>query len=275
MIARKMLVGLGLAGVLASGPLPASAQKAAGTESSPPEPIVTDRPTVGASAEVVPVQSFQLEAGYLFSRSGSNTDATDTHVLPDLLARYGIARAVEVRLVTAGWTIQKTSSGEVSGFSDISVGAKIALAEERDARPQMGLLVELSLPSGAEEFTNDYVIPKVLFLGANSLGHRLGLTYNIGPTLVTEDRNGETDTNIDLNYAVALSRPVGGGATLFGELYGTFAGGSDRSNSHNFQAGITLLLSPVVQIDVRGGVGLSGSELDWLVGAGLAFRVPR
>ena len=83
-----------------------------------------------------------------------------------------------------------------------------------------------------------------------------------------------SDSNVDLNYAVALSGSVGGPFSLFGEFYGALASGSGRPDRHNFQAGTTILLSNLFQIDIRGGVGLVDNEPDWLVGAGLAFRVP-
>jgi len=68
---------------------------------------------------------------------------------------------------------------------------------------------------------------------------------------------------------------LGGGLSLFGEFYGAFAFGANGLNRHSIQAGTTILLSPRFQIDIRGGVGLVENVPDWLVGAGLAFRVPR
>ena len=73
---------------------------------------------------------------------------------------------------------------------------------------------------------------------------------------------------------MALSGSVGGPFNLFGEIYGAFAFGTNRSDSHSFQAGTTVLLSPLFQIDFRAGIGQSKNENGWLVGAGLAFRVP-
>ena len=240
-----------------------------------PEPMVADRPTDSASPVVVPPQTFQVEAGYKVSRTDDDSGSTDVQVLPDLLARYGISTKVELRLVAAGWTVQRGASGDASGFSDISLGTKIELAERSGMRPDMGLLVEVSLPVGQSDFTSGYVIPRVLFLGASSFSDRHGLTYNLGPSFVTEQGNGETETHVDLNYAVALSGSIGGGVSLFGEFYGAFVSGSDRLDRHSFQAGTTILLSPRFQIDIRGGIGLVNNEPDWLVGAGLAFRVPR
>jgi hypothetical protein len=235
---------------------------------------MTDRPTDSAAPVLVPRRAFQLELGYKWSRLDTDSGRTDTHLLPDLLARYGISRKAEARLVASGWSFQSGDTAGPDGFNDISLGAKFALAEERGHRPQMALLVDLSVPVGHSAYTNDRVIPKVLFLGANTLTDRLGVTYNVGPSVVTSESDCQSDTNIDLNYAVALGGSTGGPVTLFGELFGAFVSGSNRSDRHNFQAGATALLSPHFQIDIRGGVGLVDNEPDWLVGAGLAFRVP-
>jgi hypothetical protein len=269
------LVGFGLSVVLVSSLTPVSARSSAKTENPPPGPIITDRPTATASPVVVPPQTFQLEAGYLFSRSGGGSEATDVQELPDLLLRYGITSTVEIRLVAAGLTIQKGVDGELTGYSDIKIGTKIALADGSGARPQMGLLIDVTLPVGSREFSSGEVIPTVLFLGANNLSRHLDLTYNIGPSIITEERSGSKEINVDLNYTVALSRSVGGGVSLFAEFFGAIAFGSDRSGYLDFKAGTTILLSRRVQIDFRAGVGLSGDDPDWLVGAGFAFRIPR
>jgi hypothetical protein len=223
---------------------------------------------------LVPRRTFQLETGYKSSRTTEAPGSLDVRVLPDLLARYGINKKVELRLAAAGWTIESGSTENATGFSDISLGTKIALADERGKRPQMGLLVDVSLPVGHSDLTSSYVLPKVVFLGANSLSDRMGLTYNLGPSLVTAGSDGESETNVELEYAVALSGAVGGPFSLFGELYGAFTFSSNLPDRHSFQAGTTILLSPLFQIDIRGGLGLVENEPDWLVGAGLAFRVP-
>ena len=271
---RRVLVSLGLYGVLVTTSPIVSAQPGETTDSPPPGPIVTDRPTASASPLVVPHSTFQLETGYKLSRTRDSSGTTNARVLPDLLMRYGINKRVEARVAAAGWTFESGPNERATGFSDISLGAKIALADERGKRPQMGLLVGVSLPTGHSDHTGGTVAPRVLFLGSNSLSDRLGLTYNIGPSLVASTNNGESDTDSELEYAVALSGPVGGPFSLFAELFGAFTFDSKLLDRHSFQAGTTILLSPRFQIDIRGGLGLVENEPDWLVGAGLAFRVP-
>ena len=75
---------------------------------------------------------------------------------------------------------------------------------------------------GAVDFTDEYVIPKVLLLATHTLSDRLGLTWNLGPSVVTRKENDVTKTDVTLNYAVALSGAIGGPFTLFGEVYGNF-----------------------------------------------------
>jgi len=236
--------------------------------------IATDRPTDSASPGLVPWRTLQFETGYKFTRFGGDGEQSDSHTAPDLLVRYGINKRVEARLFVTGWTFQDASTGDHDGFNDVSLGAKIALAEEKGRRPQMGLLVDVSLPVGHSEFTSDYVIPKVLFLAAHGLTDRVGLTYNIGPSLVTSKEDGGSRTDVDLHYAVALNGATGGPVTFFGEVYGAFAFRGDRLDRHVLQTGATVLLHRSFQIDFRIGLGLVDNEPDWLAGAGLAFRLP-
>jgi hypothetical protein len=269
----RALLALSFTAVLLVSPRPAGGQS---SEKEPPQagPIVTDRPTDSAAPVLVPSRTFLLDRGYKWSRIDDDSGRADTHLLPDLLARYGISRKVEARLVAAGWSFQSGDAAGPDGFNDISLGAKFALAEERGRRPQMALLVDLSLPVGDFEYTNDDVIPKILFLGASTLTDRLGVTYNVGTSVVTSTINCESESNVDLNYAVALNGSTGGPFSFFAELYGALVSGSDRQDRHSFQAGTTILLSRIFQIDFRGGAGLSDAEPDWFVGAGLAFQVP-
>jgi hypothetical protein len=257
------------------GPSDVFAQIADEDAAASKTPIVTDRPTDSVSPVLVPRGTFQIEAGYKLTRIENHPGQTDSWEFPDLLVRFAINEKFEARLFTSGWAFHNGPSGKQDGFADITLGTKIALAKEQRHRPQMGLLVDVSLPVGHSDITNDFVIPKVLFLGASSLTERLALTYNFGPSLVTsKDDSGTRSSDWDLRYAVALSGATKGSVSLFGEVYGAFASGDNRPNGHNFQAGAALLLTPILQLDIRGGFGLVDSVPDWLFGVGIAFRLP-
>jgi hypothetical protein len=253
---------------------PASADMAADVTSAKEKPLVTDRPTDSASPELVPPRMLQVELGYKLTRLDVKSGRTDTQELPDLLTRVGIHERFEARLTATGWTFKNIDTRKQNGFNDLSLGAKIALASGAGTRPQMALLADVSLPLGQPGFTDDYVIPKILLLATHTLADRLGLTWNLGPSLVTRKTGNVTQTDVTLNYAVALSGAVGGPVGLFGEVYGKFAFGQEAPDSHTIQVGTTVLLGRNWQVDVRGGVGMVDNVPDWLAGAGLAFRLP-
>jgi hypothetical protein len=261
-------------GVLFASTSPVAAESEAEQAASSPTPIVTDRPTDSASPELVPRHAWQFEMGYKFSRADGDSGRVDTQELPDLLIRFGINERIEARFVGTDWTLKDQATGKEDGLSDITLGAKFALAEERGRRPQMALLADVSLPVGGSGFSDDYVIPRVLFLATNNLTDRLGLTYNFGPKLVTSNDDDGRRSDLDFNYAVALSGPISGPLSLFGEIFGVVASGRGRPDSHTFQAGALLLVKPNSQLDIRGGIGLVDNVPKWLVGAGLAFRLP-
>ena len=263
-----------LSGVLLAGPAVLFAQNSEESAATAPGPIVTDRPTDSAAPELVPRHTLQLELGYKFTRLDTEGGRTDTQELPDLLARFGINERVEARLTATGWSFKDLETGDQDGFNDISLGAKIALAEERGNRPQMALLADVSVPVGGAGLTDDYVIPKVLLLATHTLTDRLALTWNLGPSIVTRKKDDTTKTDVTLNYAVALSGGVGGPFSLFGEVFGKLDFGQNLPDSHTVQVGTTILLARVFQVDVRGGIGMVDNVPDWLFGAGLAFRVP-
>jgi hypothetical protein len=263
-----------MAAVLLAGAALLPAQTAEESAATVPGPLVTDRPTDSASPELVPRRTFQLELGYKFTRLDAPSGRTDTQEAPDLLARVGISERIEARLTATGWSFKNLETGQEDGFNDVSLGVKIALADERGKRPQMALLADVSLPAGQAGFTDDYVIPKVLLLANHTLGGRVALTWNLGPSFVTRKKNDVTQTDVTLNYAVALSGGVGGPFSLFGEVFGRLDFGQGLPDSHTIQVGTTVLLGRLWQVDVRGGIGMVDNVPDWLAGAGLAFRVP-
>jgi hypothetical protein len=264
-----------MAAVLLAGAALLPAQTAEDPAATVPGPLVTDRPTDSASPELVPRGTFQVELGYKFTRLDTEGGRTDTQELPDLLARFGVSERIEARLTATGWSFKDLESGEQDGFNDVNLGAKIALVDERGKRPQMALLADVSLPVGAVGLTDDYVIPKVLLLATHTLSDSVGLTWNLGPSIVTRKEGDATKTDVTLNYAVALGAGVGGPFTLFGEVYGNFDFGQGFPDSHTVQAGTTILLGRTWQLDVRGGIGIVENVPDWLFGTGLAFRLPR
>ncbi len=242
-------------------------------------PLVTDRPSESTSAELLPRLTFQIEAGYAFKRRDENGKRIDTQELPETLFRFGMTSRLETRVQVTGWSFNNTLSMDglqlEDGFNDVSVGASFFLTGGVGWRPALAVLGEVSLPVGDPGFTDGYAKPKFLALMDFALADQIGLTLNAGPSMLrlTDEETGER-TVTDLLYVATVSAIASNRIGLFGEVYGAFALNQGRKNRHACQAGITVLLTRLFQVDARAGVGLAGNVPDWHVGAGFGLRVP-
>ena len=155
-----------------------------------PGPIVTDRPTQSAAPFTLAPKTFEIEAGYKFSRTEDSATVTDVQELPDALFRFGVWHGVEARITVSGWDFDNVHRDGVeqprtNGFNDVSVGGKFRLFDAEGRRPDLSILVDVNLPVGSDGFTNDYVNPKVLVLLSEALWQGWGLTTNFGPSIGT------------------------------------------------------------------------------------------
>lgn len=246
---------------------------AGGADEPAPGPMVTDRPTEGASPLLVAPGHLQLESGYRLSDVPDAGTSRQSHLAPDLLLRFGVDERIELRTYLPGWVHESGVEGG-TGFSDVSVGAKLRLARERGLRPQSALLVEAALPVGADALTAGYPVPRLLFLASHQLSERWSITWNLGPSLNRRRVDGRREEALDWNYAVAASAALSGGVTLFAEVFGADVDADLGRDRRQAQAGATWLVGDRFQLDARAGAGLTRDEADWFVGFGLALRFP-
>ena len=229
-------------------------------------PLVTDRPDRTESAAVVPRGLFQVETGYLFTRDGG----VDGHAAPGTLLRIGLGGRTELRLGHAG--IAGGESGRGAGDSEI--GAKVDLVSRADGgRTGFALLGGLSLPTGDHRFSSGGADPTFLAAFAHELRPGLSLGYNAGAAWRSSaDRTGR-------DAFIACSLVLGAGLTdrlgTFVEVFGDRQVDGATAFSASADAGLTLLLTDVLQLDLSAGRGLRGPADDRFVGAGLSFRWPR
>lgn len=248
-----------------------------GADSGAP-PLVTDRPDVTESSQVVPRGLVQVEMGYSFLRFEEGDARLDLSAFPGTLVRVGLHDRVELRVEWAGYLSESLDAGqsshEDSGWGNTALGAKIKLREEEGAAPQLALLVDAVVPSGSKSFRAERVDPAVRVAGSNTLSERLGLGYNFGfGALSIEEASGDIDTLGLWRYSLALGIGLSERWGTFVEVFGFVptAGGP----AHSLDSGLTYLVSRTVQVDISGGLGLNERAEDWFVGVGISFRLPR
>lgn len=234
----------------------------------PEESIVTDRPDFTESAQTVPAGRAQLEGGVSFSRTG----ADEEQPMGELLLRLGTGSRTELRVNVGSYLQTRGPDGRASGFEDIALGFKLKL---RDASrrhglgvPDVALLAETSLPTGARAFRENATQPEVKLCLAWDLSERVGLSSNLNYAYPSEagERFGEPSGSVSVSYSLAERT----GAYL--ELFGFAPSGRGRPNTSYLNGGVTYLVTNDYQLDARAGVGLNGRSNDYFLGMGASRR---
>jgi len=226
-----------------------------------PAPLVTDRPDFTESTSAVATGRVQLESGLTFT-SGDD----DTLEAPEALLRIGLADRLELRLEAPSYA--RSDPGD-DGFGDSSLGFKLELADQRGARPALALIGSVGLPTGESDLAADPLQPGAILAASWDLPHELALGLNAGATSADD---GAGDNFSEYSASAALGFPIAGDLSGFVEYYGLYRSGGGGGPEHVADGGLTYLITPDVQLDVRVGVGLNDRAPDWLVGAGLSIR---
>lgn len=238
---------------------------AVGASAQSPE-LVTDRPDQTESATVVPRGLLQVETGYLYTRDGD----VDSHAAPGTLFRIGLGGRTELRLGHAG--VMGTEGRRGAGDSEL--GTKINLIPRADGwRPELAILGGLSLPTGDSRFSSDGADPSFLVAFAHELAPRLALGYNAGA--VWESSTDSPGRDAFVVYSLALGIGVTDRLGAFLEVFGDRQFADEIAAGVSADAGLTFLLTDVLQLDVSVGRGLRGPADDLFVGTGLSLRLPR
>ncbi len=235
------------------------------------EPLVTDRPDFTEAASTVGLGVAQIEMGYTYTFDNDGTTATKSHGYPETLLRYGIlAEWLELRIFW-NYAIEEVGQTRMSGANDLYLGFKIGLTPQEGILPEMALIPQMNVPTGARKFTANEVLP-----GAN-----LNYAWEINDTWAT---GGSTQFNrviddITLNSYTewAQSWTVVYAFTdcfsAYNEWYAFFPHSADTARpEHYYNGGFAVLLSNDVQWDIRAGLGLNDAADDYFVGTGLSIR---
>ncbi len=235
-------------------------------------PIVTERPNASASPLTVPKKMLQIESGGSYTSFEENNLKTETYGYNTTLLRYGILDDFEFRL---GINFQETrftsnsteADDKFSGFTPLMAGIKVEITDEDGWIPQLGLLGHLYLPfSAGSDYRPETTGGDFLFAFSNTLSEKSGLSYNLGAQW--RDDSPEVAYVYTLSYGYAITDKV----SLFAEVYGNFP--EDSKANHFWDAGITYLLKPNIQLDAVVGRSITDGQ-DIFLGAGASFRIPK
>ena len=256
-------------------------------------PLVTDRPDFTEAASTVGAGVAQVEFGYTFSAddAGDGSGRTRTHSIGEPLLRLGVgADWLELRLA-ANYAAETTGVGggpgtvrdTADGGEDLYLGAKIALTPQAGWLPETAIIPQMTVPTGADAFTSDEVLPganlvyawelsDTLATGGSTQVNRVvsGLAPVPVPGLGVNEADDGTFAELAQSWTVAASLTDRVGA--YGEYFAFFPLDADEADEHFLNGGLTYLLTDDVQYDVRAGFGLNDDAEDFFAGTGLSVR---
>ncbi len=235
----------------------------------------TDRPDFTEGTRTVDAGHLQLEAGYTYVRDSTDGVDTDTHTLPEFLLRLGITERTELRFFGEGYVHQQVKTDEApkqttEGGTDVSIGFKHFIAEQDGVIPEQGIIAELGLPIGSDEFSNNKVQPLVKLLWAYELSAHLGIGGNVNFDFPVVDEQRILELSSSFSAAYSLTDNFG----TYIEYFGFYPEDNDvdAENAHYLNGGLSYLFSPNLQLDIRAGFGLNEDADDFFTGAGVSFR---
>ena len=234
-------------------------------------PLVTDRPDFTEASSTVGRGVAQLEFGYTYTFDDGGTTSTKSHSFPEPLLRYGVlADWLEMRI---GWNYSDEESGGVSasGSEDLYLGFKVGMTPQDGFLPEMALIPQMTVPTGADAFSANEVLPGLNWIYGWEINDFLSTAGSTQFNRALDETTGDTYTEWAQSWTIAYSLTEKVGA--YTEYFGFYPTSADTASpEHYFNGGFTYLISNDVQWDIRAGTGLNDAADDYFVGTGLSIR---
>lgn len=230
------------------------------------EPMSTDRPDFTESTKTVQAGHVQGEFGYRYTRDGRRD--VRQQAAPEGLLRLGMTDTVELRFSAQGLN----ERGKDFALGDMTVGTKIKIFEACDCNFEISTIIDITLPTGAERYSQDKTSSQVSLLWSydQESDWSLGGQVNFNAAVENDEYFFQPASSLSVSYA--LTERLG----IYTEYFGFFPQGNNApSNSpeHYMNGGFTYLLEENLQLDILAGTGMNQRADDAFFGGGVSFRL--
>lgn len=236
--------------------------------------IVTDRPDVSESSEVVDKGRFQLETSVVAMRDDAAGTRARLVNTPTLL-RIGIAEAFELRVETDGYTRLRADGAapvRASGMADTALGLKWHMqdGDDDDFVPSVAWLLHTDFATGAKAFRGQSARPSLRMVAEWELPH--GWSVGAMPGVFNEKSESGGRYSAGL-LALVLGKEFNPQWRGFVEFSADqLASARFGGNVTSWDAGVAYMVSNDVQLDFSISRGISQSAVDAGWGVGLSVR---
>lgn len=222
--------------------------------------LVSDRPDLVETSEVVGKGRVQVETGFLVERERSADEHERTYSMPTLL-RVGLTDAVELRIESEGRTVQHSrdkASGEratFAGYADTAIGFNWHVLDAGGMRPSMSVLLDAELPTGSKRLRGEGVRPGLRVVGEWELPDEFELGVMPGVAVENRDDTGRYNYGI---LGVVLEKGFSERLHGFVEVaLPRIASSRHGGTQARFDVGAAYFLSNDLQIDTMFSRGLN------------------
>ena len=234
------------------------------------EPLVTDRPDFTESSSTVGCGVLQLESGATYA---DFSDGSDVTTVGEILARWGVLDKLELRFLLPTYARESGQGDSTSGFLSSGVGLKYELAQGKGSGflggMEAALIASTTVPTGTGDFESSDWQPAAVLATGWELSPDVGIGANLGVARPADDGTRFTSVWASLAMGVGLNEST----SIFVELLGFNREEHRGPNTVTFQFGLTYLFSSDLQADVRAARRLTDHGVDFLIGAGISWRL--
>ena len=234
--------------------------------------INPDRPDVADSSQVVGSGRVQLEAGVQWDRQRDPDAHVRTLTTPTLL-RIGVSQTLELSVETDGRTIEHasdpaTGTRTVSAiWADLAAGVKWHVADQDAARPSLGVIATVLLPTGSRALRGAGFRPALAVPAEWDLGHDWSLGVMPGIGRDSDDAGSRYTYGV---FAAALTRAFGARLHGFAELAAPrIARATHGGTQLQVDAGVSWIVNRDCAVDAMVVRGLNRNTPE----LGLAFGI--
>ena len=226
--------------------------------------ISADRPGASTGTDIMPKFKVQWETGIGYEKNRIEGEVERNFTLNTSLFRLGLTNHMEIRLqVDAQYT--KIDEEKFGGFCPLVIGTKIKFFDGYKAAPKVGMLCNLTIPCGKEEYRPQYVSPQIYLLFDNPVNDWFSIGYNVGA-----EWDGD---NLRPNTFVALCLGFS-----FAERWGAFIENYDYFNRDHkpvwmTEFGVSCQVHPRVQLDFAADLNLGELGKYYALSFGVAWLI--
>lgn len=237
--------------------------------------INPDRPDVAESSQVVGKGRVQLETGLNWDRQRDPDAHVRTLTTPTML-RIGLSRTVELSVSTDGRTIAHASDPATGAhtvgadWADLAVGAKWHVADQDGAKPSLGVIATLLLPTGSSALRGAGFRPTLAVPAEWDLGHDWSLAVMPGIGRDSDDAGSRYTYGV---LAAAVTRAFGERLRGFAEVATPqIARAAHGGTQLQADAGVSWLVNKDCQLDAMVVRGLHRNTPELSLAVGISVR---